>query len=72
MDKNFIVFSAVTSPDYPESTAQQFLQHLAENLYDADPIEFKRDPQQVPQLDQSLKFNIYDIHSKYKDPYNIR
>ena len=44
MDKNFIVFSAVTSPDYPESTAQQFLQHLAENLYDADPIEFKRDP----------------------------
>lgn len=45
MDKNFIVFAAVTSPEYPESTAQQFLQHLAENLYDADPIEFKRDPQ---------------------------
>ena len=66
-DKNFIVFSAITSLAYPADLAQRFLQHLQEDLYNADPIEFKRDPQKIMELDQALKFNIYEMHSKYKN-----
>ena len=44
MDKNFIVFAAITSDHYPEPLAQKFLSHLAENLYEADPYDFKKDP----------------------------
>ena len=44
MDKNFILFTAITSREYPEALANRFLQHLSENLYDADPMEFKRNP----------------------------
>ena len=47
MDKNFIVFACITSDHYQEAAAQKFLCHLSENLYDADPYEFKKDPQQV-------------------------
>ena len=71
MDKNFIVFAAITSESYPEALAQKFLSHLAENLYDADPYEFKKDPQSIQELDRSLTFNIYDLHSKYKNPSNV-
>ena len=71
MDKNFIVFAAITSDSYPEAVAQKFLSHLADNLYDADPYEFKKDPQAVSELDRSLTFNIYDLHSKYKNPSQI-
>lgn len=67
-DKNFIVFSAITSMAYPESLAQGFLSHLREDLYNADPIGFKKDPQNIMELDQALKFNIYEMHSKYKNP----
>ena len=51
MDKNFIVFSCVTSTTYPDSSTSQFLKHLSEELYNGDPINFKRKPQEVDQLD---------------------
>ena len=71
MDKNFIVFMAITSTSYPESSSTQFLKQLSEQLYNSDPVNFKRKPQLVDQLDNSLKFNIYDLHSKYKDPSDV-
>ena len=45
MDKNFILFTVLTTKEYPQALANRFLRHLAENLYDADPMEFKRNPQ---------------------------
>mmetsp|Transcript_23050 Transcript_23050/g.35662 ORF Transcript_23050/g.35662 Transcript_23050/m.35662 type:complete len:114 (-) Transcript_23050:371-712(-) len=62
VDKNSIVFSAILSPDYPDALAKKFLETLSKNLYDADPIEFKRNPQTISQLDSNLKFNIYTMH----------
>ncbi len=65
MDKNSIVFSAIFSSDYPDTMAKKFLEALQKNLYDADPIEFKRNPQTISQLDSNLKFNIYTLHQQF-------
>ena len=52
------MFSVVTAKAYPLNLATQFLQHLAEELYLADPTELGRDPQNIDIIDSALKFNI--------------
>ena len=66
-DKNEIVFNAISSAEYPQDLASQFLQELAKNLYGADTENFKKNPQGINYLNQGLKFNIYDLHLKYKN-----
>jgi len=45
---------------------------LSRTLYDADPIEFKRDPQGIDKLDSGLNFNVYELHQKFQDPERIQ
>ena len=52
----------ITTEDYPEKVAAEFLKVLAKNLYEADTENFKKNPKNINQLDQGLKFNIYDLH----------
>ena len=62
----------MTSRDYPEKQIKVFLDALAKNLYNSDPIGLKREPQTIQSLDNSLKFNVYDMHNRFKDPTQIK
>ena len=60
----------IASEEYPSKLAAEFLKTLAKNLYEADAEHMRKNPLTINSLDQGLKFNIYDLHLKYKNPFD--